>query len=50
MLIPFSRGDLVSFICDNSEVYSLDYKENGTFIEAEIKEKDYGKVKEYEVV
>ena len=50
LLIPFSRGDLVSYICDNAEVFKLEYEENGTYIEAEVKGKDYGKIKEYEVI
>lgn len=50
VLIPFTRGDLVSYILSNAEVSNMDYRENGTYLEAEIKEKDYAKVKEYEII
>ena len=50
LLIPFTRGDITSFICDNGDVRVMDYKENGTYFEVELKAKDYGKLKEYEVI
>ena len=50
LLIPYTRGDLTSFICDNGDVNVMDYKENGTYFEVELKAKDYGRLKEYEVI
>ena len=50
LIIPYTRGDLSSFICDNGDVHVMDYRENGTYFEVELKIKDYGKLKEYEVI
>ena len=47
-LIPYTRGDLSSFIQNKGKVISLDYRENGTYIECELKGQDYNKVREFE--
>ncbi len=47
MLIPYDRGDISSYICDNCRVIRLDYKQEGTYIEAEISVKDYGRLEQY---
>ncbi|MDD2190345.1 MAG: GTPase HflX [Eubacteriales bacterium] len=47
MLVPYDRGDISSYICDNCRVIRLDYKEEGTYIEAEISVKDYGRLEQY---
>ena len=50
LLIPFSRGDLSSYVCEKTEVASMDYVEEGTLFEAELSQEDYWRLKEYEVI
>lgn len=49
-LIPYERGDLSSYLCSEAEVKRMDYKEQGTYFEAVLKEADYRRLKQYEVV
>ncbi|MGN0720299.1 MAG: GTPase HflX [Anaerovoracaceae bacterium] len=49
LLIPYSRGDLSSYLCEKAEVSMMDYRENGTYFEVRLKEADYQRLKEYEV-
>lgn len=48
-LIPYDKGNMSSYICENSNVISKEYVENGTLYEAEVKIKDYGRLREYEI-
>ena len=48
-LIPYSRGDISSYIQNKGHVLALDYREDGTFIECELKGQDYNKVAEFEI-
>ena len=50
LLIPYSRGDVSSFIQDKAMVFGIEYNENGTLIDCELKSKDYGRFKEFEVI
>jgi GTP-binding protein HflX len=49
-LIPYDRGDLSSYLCSEATVDVMDYKEEGTYFEVRIKNSDYQRVKEYEIV
>ena len=48
LLIPYSRGDISSYLCEKAEIVSMDYQEEGTFFEVELSEADYCRLKEYE--
>ena len=50
LLIPYSRGDVSSYIQDKATVLSLSYEAEGTLIECELKEQDYNRFKEFEVI
>lgn len=50
LLIPYEKGSLANFLCENAKVNSMDYVENGIAMDVEIKEKDLLKVKEYAVL
>lgn len=50
LVIPYTRGDLSSYICEKGNVSVMDYKENGTYFEVELKQADYQRLKEYEVI
>lgn len=46
-LVPYDRGDIVSYIQTNGGVKSVDYLENGTLIDAVVRKTDYEKYKMY---
>ena len=50
LLIPYDRGDISSYLCSEATVTIMDYKENGTYFEAELKEADYRRLKKYEAL
>ena len=50
MVIPYTRGDISSYLCERSRVLAVEYKENGTWFDAELKAADYQRFKEYEVI
>ena len=49
-LIPYARGDISSYLCDKAVVFSLDYIEDGTLIDAEVTNADYSRLMQYEQV
>ena len=49
LLIPYTRGDLTSYICDKAEVEVMEYMAEGTYFKATLKNADYQKYKEYEI-
>lgn len=50
LLIPYSRGDISSWLCEKTAVLSMDYREDGTFFEVELSQKDYNRLKDYDTV
>ena len=48
LLVPYEKGSVTSYLCENAEIISMDYKEKGTLIQGRFSEEDYGKFKEYE--
>lgn len=49
-LIPYDRGDISSYLCEKTNVISMDYKDNGTEIVVEISRSDYQRLREFEVI
>ncbi|MGE7666275.1 GTPase HflX [Ureibacillus composti] len=49
MLLPFDRGDIVSYLNANATVLSTEYEENGTLVSVELKDTDYKKYEQYVV-
>lgn len=47
LLVPYSRGDISSYICEKTKVMSMDYEETGTHFKAEMSLADYNRLKEY---
>ena len=47
LLVPYSRGDISSYICEKTKVMSMDYEEAGTHFKAEMSLADYNRLKEY---
>ena len=50
MLIPYTRGDISSYLCEKATVASMEYLAEGTLLDVEMKQEDYQRYKEYEVV
>lgn len=50
LLIPYTRGDISSWLCEKAAVFSMDYREDGTFFEVELSQKDYNRLKDYDTV
>lgn len=49
MLIPYSKGNVLSYLNQNTTVFSTKYLEEGTLLDIEISKSDYSKYREYEV-
>ncbi len=49
MLIPYSKGNLLSYLNQNTTVFSTKYLEEGALLEIELSKSDYSKYGEYEV-
>ena len=48
-LVPYDRGRIVSALCENGQVDSMEYEENGTRLTGKFRREDQGRYKEYEV-
>ena len=47
LMIPYDKGQINSYLCDNCKVLKMDYKNEGTYFEVELSKADYGRYKEY---
>ena len=47
LLIPYERGDIVSYLNDNAIVYNMDYRENGVYLNANISLIDTGRYESF---
>lgn len=45
--IPYSEGGIMSYLNDNAVVKNTEYKEDGIYIEAKVREKDWNKYSKY---
>ncbi len=50
LLIPYERGDIVSYVHEKGEVEETKHVEEGTMIKVELKSADYKRVKEYDTL
>ena len=50
LLVPYTRGDISSYLCEKAKVNTMDYRENGTYFDVELKSADYQRYKEYEII
>lgn len=50
MLIPYTRGDISSYLCEKAAVSAMEYLAEGTLLDVEMKQEDYQRYKEYEVI
>lgn len=47
LLIPFDRGDIVSYLNEHASVFSTSYEEEGTVVQVELKKSDYDRFQEF---
>lgn len=47
LLIPYKRGDIVSYLNDNAVVYATEYREQGIYLETNMTAADAGRFREY---
>jgi len=50
LLIPYTRGDLSSYICEKAQVRSMEYVEEGTLFDVTLTKDDYQRLKEYDTL
>ena len=49
LLIPYDKGGIVSYLCENGQIESMDYREEGTLLRGSFREADYNKFSNYAV-
>lgn len=47
LLIPYDKGSITSYLCENSEIITTEYTESGTLIEGYFSSEDYGRYEKY---
>ena len=47
LMIPFDKGQLNQYVCQNCQVLDMSYVDTGTKFDVRLKEEDYGRLKEY---
>ena len=40
LLIPYQRGDITSYLCENAQIFSMEYEEEGTLLHGKLKRED----------
>lgn len=50
LLVPYDRGDIVSYVCSKGTVLNMEYEEKGTVVEVELTQADYSRVKNYDTI
>ncbi len=47
LMIPYKRGDIMSYLTENAAVYETDYREDGIYMRARLTVRDAGRYAEY---
>ncbi len=47
LLIPYDKGNITSYLCENAEIISTEYTADGTLIEGYFSAEDYGRYEKY---
>lgn len=50
LLIPYDRGDIVSYLCDKYLLEKMDYTDNGTLLIVKLEIDDYRRLNKYEAL
>lgn len=40
LLIPYQRGDITSYLCENAQIFSMEYEEEGTLLHGKMERED----------
>lgn len=40
LLIPYQRGDITSYLCENAQIFSMEYEEDGTLLHGKLERED----------
>ncbi|MDO4176236.1 MAG: GTPase HflX [Bacillota bacterium] len=48
LLIPYDKGSIVSYLCDNAQIDSMDYREDGTLLTGSFRTEDFGRYESYQ--
>ena len=40
LLIPYQRGDITSYLCENAQIFSMEYEEEGTLLHGKLERED----------
>lgn len=49
LLIPYTEGEISSYLCEKCKVLKMDYNEHGTYFEAEMQKSDYNRLESYSI-
>jgi GTP-binding protein HflX len=47
LLIPYDKGNIVSYLCENGQVDTIEYRPEGTLLKGQFKRADYGRYQQY---
>ena len=47
LLVPYQRGDVVSYLNDNAVIHETDYREDGVYLEVNMRISDVGKYRDF---
>lgn len=50
LLIPYSRGDISSYLCEKAAIFAMEHRADGTFFDVELEQADYNRLKNYDTV
>ena len=50
LLIPYDKGNIMSYLCEKGQIDAIDYKPEGTLLTGRFKEADYGRYREYGII
>lgn len=50
LLIPYDKGSITSYLCENADIKETEYVEDGTVIEGYFSAEDYGRYEKYGIV
>lgn len=48
-MIPYDKGAVTSYLCENAEIISMEYEPEGTLLEGKFDTEDYVKYKNFGV-
>ncbi|MGP1569691.1 MAG: GTPase HflX [Eubacteriales bacterium] len=50
ILLPYERGDIISYLCEKANVKDIQYLENGTLVKVDLSTADYARLQSYDTL